>query len=99
MKVIVPALLLLSCCVYPAVAAESLPYSQDFEKETVGKVPADFLVLDGGFTVKEAQGNKFLELPAAPLDTFAVQFGPAEAENIVVAAAMKGTAKGRRYPV
>jgi hypothetical protein len=81
------------------LAAEDLPYSQDFEKESVGKVPADFLVLDGAFTVKEESGNKFLELPGAPLDTFAVQFGPAEADNISVAASIKAAAKGRRYPV
>ena len=35
----------------------------------------------------------------SPLDTYGVQFGPPEAENIAVFACIKGTAKGRRYPV
>lgn len=81
------------------LGADDLPYHQDFEKETVGKVPTNFLVLDGAFTVKEESGNKLLELPGSPLDTYAVQFGPAEAENVSVTACIRSTAKGRRYPV
>ena len=73
-------------------------YKNDFEKAEVGQVPPDFLVLDGGFVVKEENGNKVLELPGAPLDSFALQFGPVEAENVAVSARVKGTAKGRRYP-
>src|SRR5437867_13021253 len=61
-------------------------YENNFEKAEVGKVPPDFLVLDGGFAVKEENGNKVLELPGAPLDSFAVQFGPAEADNVTVSA-------------
>ena len=74
-------------------------YENNFEQAEVGKVPADFLVLDGAFAVKEEAGNKFLELPGAPLDSFGVQFGPAETSDIVVSARINGTAKGRRYPV
>src|SRR5258706_14112379 len=48
-------------------------YQNDFEKAEVGQVPSDFLVLDGGFVVKEENGNKLLELPGTPLDSFAVQ--------------------------
>src|SRR2546426_7363443 len=73
-------------------------YENNFEKAEVGTVPQDFLVLDGGFLVKEENGNKFLELPGAPLDSFAVQFGPAEADNVAVSARIKSTARGRRYP-
>src|SRR5207249_11544321 len=68
------------------------------EKAEVGKVPADFLVLEGGFSVKEEGGNKFLELPGAPLDSFAVQFGPTESAGIAVSARINGTGKGRRFP-
>jgi len=94
-------LLLLACCLasFPLFAEDKLPYQQDFEKAEVGKVPADFLVLDGGFVVKEGHGNKFLELPGAPLETFAVQFGPAETDNLSVSAFINGSAKGRRFPV
>src|SRR5205814_4439546 len=74
-------------------------YENNFQKATVGKVPEDFLVLDGGFSVKEESGNKFLELPGAPLESFGVQFGPAEVSDLAVSARIKGTAKGRRFPV
>src|SRR5882724_7184524 len=73
-------------------------YENNFEKEPVGKVPEDFLILDGGFAVKEEAGNKFLELPGSPLDSYSVQFGPTECSNIVVSARIKSTAKGRRFP-
>src|SRR2546429_8902374 len=73
-------------------------YENDFEKAELNKVPDDFLVLDGQFAVKEEGGNKFLELPGAPLDTFGVLFGPTEKEGNAVSARMFGTGKGRRYP-
>jgi hypothetical protein len=73
-------------------------YENNFEKAEVDKVPEDFLVLDGGFAVKEEGGNKFLELPGAPLDTYGVLFGPTEAANVSVSARIFGTGKGRRFP-
>jgi hypothetical protein len=42
--------------------------------------------------------NHFLELPGAPLDSFAVQFGPGAKEDVAVSARVFGTAKGRRAP-
>lgn len=73
-------------------------YENNFEKAAVGTAPADFLVLDGGFIVKEEEGNKYLELPGAPLDSFGALFGPTEKTDVVVSARIKGTNKGRRYP-
>src|SRR5437660_7625411 len=73
-------------------------YQNDFEKAELGKVPTEFLVLDGGFIVKEEGGNKFLELPGSPLESFAVQFGPTESSDLSVTARIKGIAQGRRYP-
>ena len=81
------------------LAQTNVLYENDFEKAEVGKVPADFLVLDGAFAVKKEGTNKFLELPGAPLETYGVQFGPAEASDLAVSARIKGTAKGRRFPV
>jgi hypothetical protein len=79
--------------------AETKPlYENNFQNAQVGTVPADFLVLDGGFVVKEESGNRFLELPGSPLDSFAAQFGPAEADNATVAARIRSTSKGRRFP-
>ncbi|HIL73870.1 MAG TPA: hypothetical protein EYG44_06550, partial [Verrucomicrobia bacterium] len=56
-------------------AAEPL-YQTNFEKTKTGEVPEDFLVLDGDFAVKQSNGNKYLELPGAPLDAFGFMFGP-----------------------
>lgn len=82
-----------------AAAGTTLVYSNDFEQVEPGAVPADFLVLDGNFAVRSDGTNRFLELPGAPLDSFGVQFGPAESENVAVLARVFGTARGRRAPV
>src|SRR2546425_676164 len=92
-------LVLLTGLAFGAFAQQAKPlYENDFEKAALGKVPDDFLVLDGQFAVKEEGGNKFLELPGAPLDTFGVLFGPTEKEGTAVSARIFGTGKGRRYP-
>ena len=74
-------------------------YQVDFEKIDIGEVPDDFLVLDGSFEVREENGNKFLELPGAPLDSFGIMFGPTAQHGNEISARMFGTKKGRRYPV
>src|SRR2546427_6378796 len=79
------------------LAQPAVLYQNTFEKALVGKLPEDFLVLDGAFLVKEENGNKFMELPGAPLDSFAVQFGPVQTSDVAVSARIKGTAKGRRF--
>ena len=76
----------------------ALLYSNSFDKAETGKVPEDLMVLEGGFTVREEGGNKFLELPGAPLETFGLLFGPTEAENLSASARFYGTGKGRRFP-
>src|SRR5258706_8874840 len=91
------ALLLLSSSLVFAEAPKKL-YESNFEKAELDKVPDDFLVLDGGFVVKEEAGNKFLELPGAPLDTFGLLFGPTETADVSAAAKIFGTGKGRRFP-
>jgi hypothetical protein len=83
---------------HSALAQTKPLYENDFEKSAVGKVPEEMLVLDGGFAVKEENGNKVLELPGDPLDTFGVLFGPTESSNAVVSAKVLGTSKGRRFP-
>ncbi|MEE2947279.1 MAG: hypothetical protein VX392_03080 [Verrucomicrobiota bacterium] len=79
-------------------AAEPL-YQNNFEQSTIGGVPNDFLVLDGDFAVKAESGNKFLELPGAPLDAFGFMFGPSARHGNEISARMFGTKKGRRFPV
>jgi hypothetical protein len=83
-----------------ALAAEPAKplYDNNFEPAAAGSVPDDLMVLGGEFTVKSAGTNQFLELPGAPLDSFAVQFGPAIKDTVAVSARVFGTSKGRRAP-
>lgn len=78
--------------------ASAALYANDFEKAEADKLPDDLMVLGGDFIVKSVGTNKVLELPGSPLDSFGVQFGPNEKENIRVSAKILGTAKGRRAP-
>jgi hypothetical protein len=82
-------------------AAEVEPvYRNDFEKASAGNVPDEMMVLDGSFGVTTgADGNKYLELPGSPLETYGVLFGPAEVAGLSVQARIQGTGKGRRFPV
>ena len=84
-----------------AVLAADAPkplYENNFEKAEVGKAPEDLMILGGEFVVKREGTNQFLELPGAPLDSFAAQFGPAIKTNVAVVARISGTSKGRRAP-
>jgi len=88
--------LFLSCA---AVYAElSLSYQNDFQATEVGKLPEGFQVIAGNFKVQEKEGHRFLELPGAPLDSFSVLFGTAQAEGVVVSAKCFGTKTGRKFP-
>ncbi|MBL9168233.1 MAG: hypothetical protein JNN07_10875 [Verrucomicrobiales bacterium] len=80
-------------------SAQEPAYQMDFEKIEAGKVPEEFLVLDGAFGVREESGNRFLELPGAPLETFGTLFGPTAKDGLKVGARIFGTSKGRRFPV
>jgi hypothetical protein len=74
-------------------------YLNDLSEEKTGELDFDrFMVLDGDFVVKEAGGNRFIELPGAPLDSYGVLFGPNEATNVVAQAKILSTNKKRRYP-
>lgn len=86
-----------SPCPAAAAAGKAL-YENDFNKAEVGKLPADMLLLDGGFVVQEVNGDKVLQLPGAPLDTYAVLFGPTESANLCVSARVRSTKQGRREP-
>jgi hypothetical protein len=73
-------------------------YQNDFSKGEVGKLPEEMLLLDGGFAVQDVSGNKVLQLPGAPLETFGVLFGPTEAAGLRASARVHSTRKGRREP-
>jgi hypothetical protein len=91
----ITALILFS---FSSLAQTNSLYKNDFENEPLGKVPDDFQVLDGAFAVKEADGNKFLELPGTPLDSYTVQFGPAGRAGLSVSARIRSSSVGRRFP-
>ncbi len=78
-------------------AAEPV-FSQDFSKSEVGSMPDDFLVLDGLFAVKEDSGNRFVELPGAPLESYGFLFGPNEPHSVEAAGRIYGTKTGRKFP-
>lgn len=73
-------------------------YENNFEKAEAGKVPDELMVLGGEFVVRSEGTNQFLELPGAPLDSYGVQFGSAEKDDVAVSARIFGTVKGRRAP-
>jgi hypothetical protein len=73
-------------------------YQNDFSTAEIGHIPNDFLVLDGQFAVREFDGDRVLELPGAPLDTYGVLFGASARDGIAVSARMHGTRTGRRFP-
>jgi hypothetical protein len=79
--------------------AAPILYQNDFQKAELDTLPDGFVVLDGAFSVKESDGNRFLDLPGAPLDTYGVLFGPKEPDGMAATARVFGTAKGRRFPV
>lgn len=94
----------LMACLFGCVAGSGYAqagkplYENNFEQIKVGEKPEDFLILDGAFAVQEGEGNKTLELPGAPLDTYGALFGPTLKNDISVTARIFGTKKGRRFP-
>jgi hypothetical protein len=90
---------MLLAAAFHVAAAETTLFKTDFSDGVIGKVPDSLMILDGGFAVVDAGGgNKVLELPGAPLDTFGALFGPAGTTNMAVSAKIHGTLKGRRSP-
>ena len=95
-------LVILSCACWclAAHAADTVKplYQNNFTTNEVGKLPEEMLLLDGGFAVQEVAGNKVLQLPGAPLETFGVLFGPTEASGLAASVRVHSTKKGRREP-
>lgn len=81
----------------PAPAAEPA-YTNDFQSAPVGKAPEGMMVMSGDFAVQEEGGNKFVELPGAPLDTFGLLFGPSQPAGRDATARFFGTKQRRKFP-
>lgn len=82
----------------PTVAASEVVYEQNFEEVEVGEAPSDFLILEGRFAVRDEEGNRLLELPGTPLDSFAFLFGTNVREGHQVSARIKSERTKRRFP-
>ena len=90
--------LLLTCCVALLIAADATPYTNDFDKAEIGKVPEDVMVLDGTFAVREVDGNRCLELAGDPVGSFGALFGPDGIVAMDVKARIWAAASGKRFP-
>jgi hypothetical protein len=73
-------------------------YENNFESGTVEKSPEGAMAIAGDFLVKQEGGNKFLELPGEPLDTFGILLGPAGQGDLNATARFFGTKTGRKFP-
>lgn len=73
-------------------------YENHFTDAPSGKPSKEFLILDGKFVVSEVDGNKVLELPGEPLETFGILFGPNQKEGLCVTARIQSESKRRTFP-
>jgi hypothetical protein len=97
MKTVIVSLIIVFLTVLTPLGADA-KFQHNFEKAELGSLPDDFLVIEGQFTVREEAGNKFLEHPGTPLDSFGVLFGPNLKDNVGISARIFATSKGRRFP-
>jgi hypothetical protein len=74
-------------------------FEDTFSEATPGELPDGYLVLQGLFSVAASDGNNFLELPGAPLETFGVLFGPSQPHGVELETRIRATKDGRKFPV
>ncbi len=86
-------------CVFggTAVRSETI-YQNDFQSVELGQEPEDFLVLDGGFVVREKDSDHYLQLPGTPLENFGALFGPSRRDGMRISIRIKGQNKRRLAP-
>ena len=92
---------LLLICFYEHAQA-ALPwkvaYEQNFEKIEEGRLPNDFFVLDGRFSVQQRNARKCLILPGNPVGEFGFLFGPRFGlETMELSFSCLGGFKSRRH--
>jgi hypothetical protein len=73
-------------------------YEENFEKTQGEGLPESLLLLDGQFAVKGEAGNRYLELPGSPLETYGVLFGPNLPHGTQAEARILATKAGRKFP-
>ena len=96
-----PHIALLSLPLLLLTAAAAAPsFSENFDAMPPGKPPKEkVLIVAGAFEVKDVGGgNKVLELPGDPLESFCAMFGPSDSSAIDVRAKVWAATSGKRYP-
>jgi hypothetical protein len=88
----------LLCVLCLCAGAPPGKYVNNFEQTKPGPVPEELMVLNGGFTIAQMEGNHVLELAGQPLESDGLLFGPAEATTCEVAARIWAASVGRRFP-
>jgi len=74
-------------------------YQQDFEDIELGKLPADFFVMDGNFSVQQRDGKRCLVLPGRPVGDYGLLFGPRLTNHFTeLKLSFFATSQGRRFP-
>lgn len=83
------------CLSLSAISASGSPlYEQDFQNNSDGSTPEDFLVLGGDFSVQSGT----LVLPGAPLNKFGAVFGPDNEGDLEISARIRSEQRGRLTP-
>lgn len=90
--------MLLAACLTCVATGAAAKYTNDFSSADVGKVPADIEVAQGEFAVAERGGNRFLEVPGEPLDSFGLLFGPTQPAQASASVRVQSESTGRRFP-
>lgn len=75
-----------------------LLYHTDFSKMESGELPADFLVLEGSFSIEKSAEESYLKLSPTPLVDSAVQMGERFEGDGVIQVRIKAESEGRRAP-
>ena len=75
-----------------------LLYRVDFSKIESGELPADFLVMEGSFSIEKTGDETYLKLSPTPLVDSAVQLGVRIKGDGAILVRIKAESEGRRAP-
>ncbi len=78
--------------------APAAPAVIDFEKLAVGEVPAEFMVIDGAWTIGDDGGNKVAQLQSEPVADGALLVGASIKGSGTVSAKVKAGKSRRAFP-
>jgi hypothetical protein len=82
----------------PSAQQTAVLYQNGLTDLSLGKLPKEFMILDGKFSIVDLAGNKVIELPGNPLEDFAFLFGPSEKIGVCIGAKIKSESTRRTFP-